>query len=83
MQQNRLRTVLRLVLIGVGFACLLLAVLAGIFGALGMAGVLADVGPDENQRMGSQALWFAAVIFGAGLAALIGGLVLPKSDGVG
>ena len=83
MPQKRTRAILKFLLIGVGLACLLLAVLAGIIGAHGMAGVLADVRPDENRQMGTQALWFAAVMFGAGSAALIGGLVLPKSDQVG
>jgi hypothetical protein len=51
---------LRIVLLVVGILTAIPAILAVAAGTLGVAGVLADVGPAANQRLGIQAFNFAA-----------------------
>lgn len=51
-----------------------------LFGAvLGFLGVLADVGPSENQQMARQALRMATYPLGVGVIVLAVGLVVMRS----
>ena len=80
MLTKRGRTILKLSLIIAGLVLLLLSAIFAVFGMLGTIGVLADVGPDENRKMGTQILWIASVPFGLGVIALVSGLLIRKSE---
>ncbi len=48
-------------------------------GVLGLLGVLADVGPEENRQIGVQSLRLAAIPMGLSVAALVVALVVRRS----
>ena len=52
---------LKITLLIVGILALLFAMLMAAAGTLGFAGILADVGPEENRKMGFGALSIAAI----------------------
>ncbi|MDX1964604.1 MAG: hypothetical protein SFX18_15745 [Pirellulales bacterium] len=60
---------LTFVVLAVGLLCVLISLFLMGLSALGYLGVLADVGPAENEKMGKQLL-------SLGIPPLIGGLVL-------
>ncbi|MDX2147431.1 MAG: hypothetical protein SFZ23_07895 [Planctomycetota bacterium] len=66
----------------------LVAIAAGLFllstpclfgGVLGVLGILADVGPKENQQIGHQAFRIAMYPLGIGMVMLLAGLLLLRS----
>lgn len=54
-------TLLRTILLIIGVLAVFPALLLGAAGVLAFAGILADVGPDENRKIGLQAFSYAAV----------------------
>lgn len=71
---DRWRNILGVVLFviaGVFFALSVLCVLGGV---LAMLGVLADVGPEENQKMGQEAFVLALYPLGVGVLILVAGV---------
>ena len=54
-------SLLRIVLLFVGILFAAPALLMCVAGVLGVAGILADVGPDENRRLGLQAFSVAGI----------------------
>jgi cytochrome c biogenesis protein CcdA len=72
------RTVWGKVLITTAAGCLLLSTPCLLGAVLAHLGVLADVGPTENQQMGQQILRMAVYPLGVGVLLLVAWLVVRR-----
>lgn len=76
---SRQRTLVGKALIA-GAAVLFVLATPCLFGSvLGLLGILADVGPTENQQMVSRALRIGAYPLGLGLFLLLAGVIVLRS----
>jgi len=65
----------RLIFIVIGLVVLFISLLPLGFAVLGLLGMLADVGPDENRQMGLTLLGYGLPIAFTGIALIVIGLV--------
>lgn len=71
MAQTCTRSMRTMVLMAICVVCFLFALPCIGFGVLGLLGVLADVGGEENHRIGVQSLWLSLIPVSLGVIALI------------
>jgi hypothetical protein len=76
---DRQRKLLGKVLIAIAVVSIMLSAPCLLGGVLALSGVLADVGPAENQQMGQKLFLYAAYPLGFGLLALVAGLLVRRS----
>lgn len=69
---------LRIGILVIGILALLFAMLMGAAGVLGFAGILADIGPEDNRKMGFEALSIAAISVSVSIALFVVLYVLSK-----
>lgn len=81
MPEPRRKKVIGYVLLGIAAAALMAATPCVGMGLLGLLGVLADVGEDENRRMGVQSLRIAMIPAGVSVVALVGGFMVLRRGG--
>lgn len=78
MTQDPPKSPWRTVLFWVAGVCFVLAAPCLFFGVLGLVGVAADVGPDENRRIGLTSLGYALIPLGVGGVILLVALMLGR-----
>jgi hypothetical protein len=75
---DRWRNILGVVLFVIAGVFFALSVLCVFGGVLAMLGVLADVGPEENQKMGREAFVLALYPLGVGVLFLVAGMLVRR-----
>lgn len=78
MPDSRRKRVCGYVLLGIAVVALLAAMPCIGMGLLGLLGVLADVGQDENRRIGVQSLRISMIPTGISIVALVGAFVVLR-----
>lgn len=79
---DRWRNILGMVLLVIAGVLFALSVLCVFGGVLALLGVLADVGPEENQRIGRQAFVLALYPLGVGVLILVAGVLVRRARGM-